>query len=59
MHPSKREDMGVKMPIFKLQAMGCIVGLFKTREKLNNAIDKILKDNPDAKSSIQVWIVWD
>ncbi|EJA6573302.1 hypothetical protein MWV29_001462 [Escherichia coli] len=47
------------MPIFKLQAMGCIVGLFKTREKLNNAIDKILKDNPDAKSSIQVWIVWD
>lgn len=46
------------MPIFRLQYGGVIVGHYKTRELLNNAMDKILAKNPDAKSSLHVWIVW-
>lgn len=47
------------MPVFKLHYNGSIVGFYKTREKLNNAIDKCIKENPEAKASMYVLIIWD
>lgn len=46
------------MPVFKLKCRGVIVGYYKTRERLNSAMDKILKYDPDAKASMHVLIEW-
>ena len=44
------------MPIFELIAEGEVKGIYATRERLNAAIEAVLKQNPDAV--IKVWVKW-
>lgn len=46
------------MPIFRLKCRGVIVGHYIDRDNLNDVMDKILNDDPEAKSSMHVTVIW-